>query len=109
MIGGAAESIILDLRDFVRQKLAKAKLPEPKNLGDRRANTILDVLYDFLDTKKGSFPKDLREEIEAYWLPFPQHNPPTRHKPRHSPTRYPIHQQDLRLPFLVFPHLAPPS
>src|SRR5258707_1184816 len=90
MIGGAAESIILDLRDFVRQKLAKAKLPEPKNLGDWRVKTILDVLYDFLDTKKGSFPKDLREEFEAYWLAFAQQIRATRNEAGHPSSVDPV-------------------
>jgi hypothetical protein len=61
MIGGAAESIILDLRDLARRKVAEAKLTEPKGLSDWRIKTILDALYDFLDAKKGSFPKDLRD------------------------------------------------
>ena len=106
MIGGAAESLILDLRDLVRQKLAQAKLSEHKGLADWRVKTILDALYDVLDGKKGSFPKDLREEFEAYWLAFAQQIRATRNDAGHPSSVDPVTEEGVHASFLIFPDLA---
>lgn len=106
MIGGAAESLILDLRDLARQKLAQAKLSEPKGLADWRVKTMLDALYDLMDAKKGSFPKDLREEFEAYWLAFAQQIRATRNDVGHPSSVDPVTEEGVHASFLIFPELA---
>jgi hypothetical protein len=106
MIGGAAESIILDLRDLARQKIAEAKQTGPKGLSDWRIKTILDALYDFLDAKKSSFPKDLREEFEAYWLAFAQQIRATRNEAGHPSSVDPVTEEGVHASYLIFPDLA---
>jgi hypothetical protein len=106
MIGGAAESIILELRDLVRQKLAAAKIAEPKGLSDWRIKTILEALYDLLDARKGSFPKALREEFEAYWLAFAQQIRATRNDAGHPSSVDPVTEEGVHASFLMFPELA---
>jgi hypothetical protein len=106
MIGGAAESIILELRDLVRQKLAVAKIAEPKGLSDWRIKTILEALYDLLDTRKGSFPKALRAEFEAYWLAFAQQIRVTRNDAGHPSSVDPVTKEGVHASFLMFPELA---
>ncbi len=106
MIGGAAESIILDLRDLVMQRLAQAKLSKPKGLSDCRVKTILDALYDILDAKKGSFPRDLREEFESYWLAFAQQFRATRNDAGHPSSVDPVTEEAVHASFLIFPDQA---
>jgi len=106
MIGGAAESIILELRDLVRQKLAAAKIAEPKGLSDWRIKTTLDALYDLLDARKSSFPKELREGFEAYWLAFAQQVRATRNDAGHPSSVDPVTEDGVHASFLVFPELA---
>lgn len=106
LIGGAAESIILDLRDLVCRKLAAAKIPEPKGLADWRVKTILNALYDLLDARKGSFPKDLREDFEAYWLAFAQQIRATRNDAGHPSSVDPVSEEGVHASYLIFPDLA---
>jgi hypothetical protein len=106
MIGAAAESVVLELRDMLRQQLAKTKIVEPKALSDWRIKTVLDAIYDFLDTRKGSFPKELREEFEAYWLAFAQQIRATRNDAGHPSSVDPVTEEGVHGSFLVFPNLA---
>ena len=106
MIGCAAESLILELRDAVLQKLQTLKQPEPKNLGDWKVKTILDELQRFLDSKKGKFPRDLREEYEAYWSVFTQQIRAVRNEAGHPTSVDPVSPDGVHASFLVFPELA---
>lgn len=106
MIGAAAESLILELRDLVSQRMAQMHLPEPKGLSDWRVKTVLDPLYGFLDGKKGSFPKELREEFEAYWLAFAQQIRATRNDAGHPSSVDPVTEEGVHASFLIFPELA---
>jgi hypothetical protein len=106
MIGASAESLILELRDIACQKMAQAKLPEPKGLSDWRVKTVLDALYDLLDAKKAGFPKDLREEFEAYWLAFAQQIRATRNDAGHPSSVDPVTEEGVHASFLIFPELA---
>jgi len=106
MIGGAAESIILELRDVVKQKLAATKIAEPKGLSDWRIKTTLDALYDLLDARKDSFPKELREGFEAYWLAFAQQIRATRNDAGHPTSVDPVTEEGVHSSFLIFPELA---
>jgi hypothetical protein len=106
MIGGAAESLILELRDIARQKLAQASIAEPKGLSDWRVKTILDALYDLLNARRNLFSKTLREEFEAYWLAFAQQIRATRNEAGHPSSVDPVTEEGVHASFLIFPDLA---
>jgi len=106
MIGGAAESLILELREHLQQKLTELKLPEPKGLSDWRVKTVLDAMYDYLDSRKNSFPRDLREQFEAYWLAFAQQIRASRNDAGHPSSVDPVTEEGVHASFLVFPELA---
>jgi hypothetical protein len=106
MIGAAAESLILELRDILSQRLAQLKLAEPKGLSDWRIKTVLDALHTFLESKKGDFAKELREEFEAYWLAFAQQIRATRNDAGHPSSVDPVAEEGVHASFLVFPELA---
>ncbi len=106
MIGGAAESVILDLRDLACQKLSEANIAEPNGLSDWRIKTVLNALYDLLDPRKSSFPKDLREKFEAYWLAFAQQIRGTRNDAGHPSSVDPVTEEGVHASYLIFPDLV---
>ena len=106
MVGAASESQVLELRDITAQRLAQINVPEPKGLGDWRVKTVLDSLHHLLDSRKGAFPKELREEFEAYWLAFAQQIRTTRNDAGHPSSIDPVREESVHASFLVFPELA---
>ena len=72
MVGGATESIILELRNTTIQKLTSLGKSIPKNMNDWKIKTVSDALHNFLDGHKSQFGPELRDEFEAYWTAFAQ-------------------------------------
>jgi hypothetical protein len=64
------------------------------------------TLSTLLDARKGSFPKELREEFEAYWLAFAQQIRATRNDAGHPSSVDPVTEEGVHASFLVFPELA---
>ncbi len=106
MVGEAAESVVLELRDLVQGKLAAAKKPEPKGLSDWRVKTVLDALYEWLDANKSAFARELRDEFEAYWMAFAQQIRSTRNDAGHPSSVEPVTEEGVHASFLIFPEMA---
>lgn len=70
MVGGAAEAILLELRDAVSQRLGALGRPVPRGFGGWRAKTVDDALRLFLDQQRALMPRDLQEATEAHWGSF---------------------------------------
>jgi hypothetical protein len=106
MIGCAAESVILGLRDTLTTKLQELGYVVPPKLADWRIKTVLDALFTFLDSKKGELPRDLREELGAYWNAFGQQIRTTRNDAGHPSSVDPVTEDSVHASFLVFPEQA---
>ena len=106
MIGAAAESLVLELRDATVSRLAHLGQAVPKRLTDWKPKTILDALKDFFDSQKSAFPVDLREEFEAYWLAFAQQIRTVRNDAGHPLSVDPVTYEAVHASFLVFTELA---
>jgi len=106
MIGGASESLILELSGLLRQRMSQLKINEPKGLSDWRIKTVLNALHAFFESQKGAFEKELREEFEAYWLAFAQQIRSTRNDAGHPSSVDPVTEEGVHASFLVFPELA---
>jgi hypothetical protein len=63
--------------------------------------TVLDALYDLLDARKGSFPKKLREEFDAYWLAFAQQIRTGRNDAGHPSSVDPVTEEGVHASYLV--------
>lgn len=70
MIGAAAESIILELRDILQAKILEIGRTPPKDLMDWRIKKILDSIKKEIEMKKASIPSALFEPFESYCLPL---------------------------------------
>jgi hypothetical protein len=106
MLGAAAESLVLELGDAIVRKLKDLGQAVPKGLDDWKLKTVLDSLQGLLDSKKNQFPKELREEFEAYWAAFAQQIRAARNDAGHPTSVDPVTPDGVHASFLVFPELA---
>jgi len=106
MIGCAAETVILCLRDLTVQKLTTLGKAIPPNLNDWRIKTVSDSLRGFFDGYSGSFSRELREPFEAYWAAFAQQIRATRNDAGHPTSVDPVTPDTVHASLLIFPELA---
>lgn len=106
MIGTAAESVILDLRNATAQKLVLLKKPIPKNMEGWRIRTVSDALRSFFEAHAMQFKRELREPFEAYWSAFAQQIRATRNDAGHPTSIDPVTPDTVHASLLIFPELA---
>jgi hypothetical protein len=106
MVGGAAESLVLELAEVVRERLASLSKSVPKALSDQRTKTVADALRVFLDTQKSTLPKRLREGCEFYWPAFLQQIRSARNDAGHPISIDPVTPETVHASLLIFPEFA---
>lgn len=106
MIGAASESVVLELRDALGTRLSQLGKAEPKGLSDWRVKTVLDSLHGYLETQKGQFAREVRDEFEAYFLAFAQQIRASRNDAGHPSSVDPVTEASVHASFLIFPELA---
>lgn len=106
MVGGAAESVILDLRNVTVQKLTLLRKPVPRDLEDWRIKTVSDALRSFFEGHAAQFIRELREPFEAYWSAFAQQIRTTRNDAGHPMSVDPVTPDTVHASLLIFPELA---
>ncbi len=106
MVGGAAESVILDLRNITVQKLISLKKPVPKGMEDWRIKTVSDTLHAFFEDQSAKFTRELREPFETYWSAFAQQIRATRNDAGHPASVDPVTPDTVHASLLIFPELA---
>lgn len=106
MVGGATESIILELRDVAVQKLTSLGKPLPRNMNDWRIKTVSNTLHNFLDGQKAQFGSELRDEFEAYWAAFAQQIRAVRNDAGHPTSVDPVTPDSVHASLLIFPEIA---
>src|SRR5260370_8189446 len=72
MVGGAAESVILHLRDAPVQKLTCLRRPMSKGLKDWRIKVVSDALRSCLDAAKAGLSLALCAALMPSYSAFPQ-------------------------------------
>jgi hypothetical protein len=106
MIGAAAESVILDLRDATAHKLTSLKKPIPRGIEDWRIKTVSDALRNFFESHAAQLTRELREPFEAYWSAFAQQIRTTRNDAGHPISVDPVTPDTIHASLLIFPELA---
>lgn len=106
MIGAAAESAILDLRNITMEKLKSLKKPVPRSMEDWRIKTVSDSLRSFFEGQMEHFERELREPFEAYWSAFAQQIRATRNDAGHPTSVDPVTPDTVHASLLIFPELA---
>jgi len=106
MVGAAAESVILELREAAETKLKAGGKSIPKGLTDWQIKTITDALakvFDGIDRKQH---RELRERYEAYWSAFSHQIRAVRNDVGHPASIDPVTPDTVHASLLVFPELA---
>ena len=103
MIGGSAESLIIELRDEVSAKLT-AKGQSPSNdLRDWRTSRVLKGLKAVFDAQK--LPSDLSASYESFWPAFTQQIRAARNDAGHPSAVDPVTPDTVHASLLIFPEL----
>lgn len=106
MVGGASESVALELRDAVVQRLEALKRPVPRALADWRAKTVFDAMYAFFQDQGAGLPRELREAFQSYWPAFVQQIRVARNEAGHPSSVDPVTAETVHASLLLFPDLA---
>jgi hypothetical protein len=106
MTGAAAESLALDLRDALINKMITLKKPVPKDLEDSRIKRVLDGLEREISAQKSKMPLALRETFESQWSAFVHQIRMARNDAGHPKSVEPVTFDDAHAALLIFPKLA---
>jgi len=106
MVGGAAESIILDVRDILVNGMNNVGRTVPRKLQDWRIKTVLDAMETELETHKSDMPRKLEENFAAYWSAFTAQIRTVRNDAGHPKSVEPVTPEAVHASLLIFPELA---
>lgn len=106
MLGAAAESMALDLRDALVSKIHSAKRTPPKDLVDYRIKKVLDGLEKEISAHQKELPTALHETFESQWTAFVHEIRIARNEAGHPKSVEPVMPEDAHAALLIFPKLA---
>ncbi len=106
MVGCAAESMSLEIRDKIVGMLQNSSRPVPGKLNDWRIRTVLQAVQSEIDQQKSNMPKQLRESYEAYWPAFTQQIRAIRNDAGHPSSTDTVTPDSVHASLLIFPELA---
>jgi hypothetical protein len=106
MVGAAAESTILRLRDDIVESISsKGEIPSSK-MKDRKVKTIIEGLDGYIRGRTPSMDVKLKEEYEATWSGFSYYIRMVRNEAGHPTSVEPISDDQVHAALLMFPSLA---
>lgn len=106
MVGAAAESVALELRDVVVDGIKNTGRTSPKDLNDWRIKRVLDALQKELEMQRQGMPAGLSESFEAYWPAFIQQIRAARNEAGHPASIDPVTPETVHAALLIFPEVA---
>jgi hypothetical protein len=106
MIGAAAESMTLQLRDALVQRIESLGHTPSKDLSDWRIKRILDGISRELNSHITQIPPEMMELIEQYWPAFTGQIRKVRNDAGHPTSIEPVTHEDVQASLLIFPELA---
>jgi len=106
MVGCAAESLVLELRDAIVLRLQDLNRSVPSGLKDWRIFAVLRAIQKTLNTHEERMPRELRETYEAHWPAFVSQIRRTRNEAGHPLSVDPVSSDAVHSALLLFPELA---
>ena len=106
MSGAAAESIVLEIRETLVNRIQELGRTPPRKLKDWRVKWVLSAIKQELESHKGDMPKKLAEAFEAYWPAFTQQIRAARNEAGHPSNIEPVTADTVHASLLIFPELA---
>lgn len=106
MVGAAAESLVLRLRDALVARLKGLGHSVPSTLTDRRVKRLLTALEAAITAKKAGMPPTLFERFQANWPAFTHQIRTARNEAGHPVTVDPVTAEEVHASLLIFPELV---
>jgi hypothetical protein len=105
LVGVAAESMILQLRDVLVAKMNSLNQNVPAKLQDWIIKDVLASMKGVLDAQKKNMPVELGESYESYWPAFTQQIRAERNNVGHPKSIEPMTPESAHASLLIFPEL----
>ena len=113
MVGGAAEKVILNIRDAIADRLISLdRVPLPKGIEAEvwRIKSVTDAVRKFFDEHKGKKAGQLGVELggafDGYWSAFTLQIRAARNDAGHPTSVDPVTSDTVHASLLIFPELA---
>lgn len=106
LIGCAAESLLLEVRDALVQKLREHDARVPSAFTGWIAKPVIDEVDRVLRGSSKAMPRALRERFDAYWMPLFHHVRFARNEAGHPTSVRPVERAAVHANLLLFPTLA---
>ena len=106
MLGCAAESLTLEIRDALLLRAKALSITTPKALDDWKIKTVLDGLFGFLNARSAMMPKSLRDDFQAFWPALTHQIRVVRNDAGHPTSVAPVSADAVHGSYLLFPDLA---
>ena len=106
MLGAAAESMNLGVRDLLKDRMIAAGKTPPKSLDDFRIAEVLRTIEKELTPRMKDMPRELRERFESYWPAWTGLFRMTRNEAGHPKSVEPVTRDAVHAALLLFPEQA---
>jgi len=106
MTGAATESMVLQLRDALLQRIRELGREPSKDLESRFIKTIIDAISKELSAHKKEMPYALAESFEQYLPAFTGQIKNVRNDAGHPKSIEPVTYETVQASLLIFPELA---
>ena len=106
MIGAAAESSILEIRDGVVDKLKPAEQPVLSQLNNLSIKTVTDGLAQVFERINKKANRELRDKFDAHWGALTHEIRTTQNDAGHPASIDPVTPESVLSSLLLFPVLA---
>ena len=106
MVGGASESLLLDLRDTAVNRLNFLGKVVPSGLKDWRAKRVIDAVEALIQDYVKDLPRPLAESFSTYYTAFAGQIRMIRNDAGHPKNVDPVSQDTVHSSLLIFPELA---
>jgi hypothetical protein len=106
MVGAAAESIVLNIRDAIVARLQNLGHSVPSTFTDWRIKRLLSAIEAAITARKAVMPAPLFERFEANWPAFTHQIRTARNEAGHPVAVDPVTAEEVHASLLIFPELA---
>jgi len=106
MVGCAAESVTLELRDTLVSRMTALGQPPSSKLKSWKIGEVLSSITNILDSKKSIMPQPLKERYDAFWTAFTGQIRMSRNDAGHPAIIDPVTPETVHASLLIFPDQA---
>lgn len=106
MVGCAAESVTLELRETLVKRMTSLGHTPPAKLKNWKIGEVLSSIKNILDNKTSNMPQPLREKYNAFWTAFTEQIRINRNDAGHPISVDPVTQESVHASLLIFPDQA---